>query len=161
MNLAFKAIMVATDFSPPADLALEYARTLAKRFGASLHLVHVVEEPFPIGTEGYVPEVADFRKSVLQDAHQRLTTSLAAIPEGATGEVLIGNPAQRISEAAAEKNADLLVMGTHGRGRMAHVLMGSVAERVLRTAPCPVLTVRETDAWKAVQHARAKAEARS
>ena len=162
MNLAFKTIVVAADFSPPSELALEYARTLAKRFGASLQLIHVLAEPYPLGVEGYVPDVANLRKSLLHNAHQRLATSLAAMPDdGMTGEVLVGNPARRIIEAAASKNADLIVMGTHGRGGVAHLLMGSVAERVVRTAPCPVLTVRETDASKADLPARAMAEARS
>ena len=162
MNLAFKTIVAATDFSSPSELALEYARTLAKRFGASLHLVHVVEEPYPIGSEGYVVDVAEFHESLLQEAHQQLATRLAIISdEGATGEVLVGKPARRITEAASEKNADLIVMGTHGRGGVAHLLMGSVAERVVRTAPCPVLTVRETDVSKADVPERTVAEARS
>ena len=162
MNLAFKTIVVATDFGPASELALEYARTLAQKFGASLHLVHVVEEPFPIGSEGYVAEVAELHESVLQKAHQRLSTSLAAVADdGATSEVLVGKPARGIIEAAAKKNADLIVMGTHARGPVAHFLIGSVAERVLRTAPCPVLTVRETDASQSERGEATAAEVRA
>jgi nucleotide-binding universal stress UspA family protein len=85
MYLAFKTILVATDFGPAADLALEYARTLANRFHAAIHLVHIVKEPFPIGVEGDVPDVTSFRESLLQSAHDQMRTLLAATP-GATGE---------------------------------------------------------------------------
>ena len=100
MNLAFKTVVVATDFSASADLALEYARAIATRFQATLHLVHVVQEPYPIGVEGDVPDVSAFRESLLQAAHDRMT-SLLATTHGATGEVLVGPPAARIVEAAS------------------------------------------------------------
>ncbi len=147
MSLAPKTILVATDFGPAANLALEYARTLANRFHAAIHLVHIVKEPYPIGVEGDVPDVTSFRESLLQSAHNQMRTLLAATP-GATGEVLAGQPAARIIESAAGHNADLVVMGTHGRGAVKGLLLGSVAAQVVRTAPCPVLTIRDSATTK-------------
>lgn len=144
MNLAFKTVVVATDFSASADLALEYARVIATRFQATLHLVHVVQEPYPIGVEGDVPDVSAFRESLLQAAHDRMT-SLLATTHGATGEVLVGPPVARIVEAASAHDADLIVMGTRGRGALSGLVLGSVASRVVRTASCPVLTIRDRE----------------
>jgi nucleotide-binding universal stress UspA family protein len=147
MNLAFRKIVVATDFSPPSQLALQYAKALATRFGAALHLVHVVEEPFPTGVEFYMPDMSSFRERRVTDAERRLTEIIADIGMAdSTCEVRVGNPARRITEIASDRDADVIVMGTHGRGPVAHFIMGSVAERVVRTAGCPVLTVRDTNA---------------
>lgn len=144
MNLAFKRIVVATDFSRASDLAVQYARTLALRFGASLHLVHVVEEPFPISPELYIHEIPDFRERLVSEARRQLDLAVADVPDvTATSEVLVGTVSRRIVEAAAAADADLIVVGTHGRGALGHLLVGSVAERVVRTAGCPVLTVRD------------------
>jgi nucleotide-binding universal stress UspA family protein len=144
MHLALKTIVAATDFSPPSQLALAYARTMAATFGASLHLVHVVEDPFPM-TDFYLPEATDLRRRLISEAQNELGKCVRDIGSGiaVTIEVLIGSPAKRIVEAAAIHDADLIVVGTHGRGALAHLLMGSVAERVGRTAECPVLTVRD------------------
>jgi nucleotide-binding universal stress UspA family protein len=158
MNLAFKTFVVATDFSASADLALEYARAIATRFQALLHLVHVVQEPYPIGVEGDVPDVDAFRQSLLQAAHNRMTSLLATCP-GATGEVLVGPPAARIVEAATAHDADLIVMGTRGRGALSSLVLGSVASRVVRTASCPVLTIRDRESRVASRSRRARAVA--
>ena len=144
----FTRILVPVDFSPPSDAALEYARSVAGRYGASLHLVHVAEDPYRAfySAEVFVPQVEGLRDDILSDTAQRLTARLrpSDITElRATAESIIGTPAGSIVEYAAGRDIDLIVMGTHGRGGMAHLLMGSVAERVVRTAPCPVLTVRE------------------
>jgi nucleotide-binding universal stress UspA family protein len=141
----FKRILVPIDFSEPSDAALDYARVLATRFGASLHVLHVVDDPYRTfySAEVYVPEVEGLRDEMLNDALTRLKTRVAdATDLDATAEAVIGAPAAAIVDFAAGREIDLIVMGTHGRGGMAHLLMGSVAERVLRTAPCPVLTVR-------------------
>jgi nucleotide-binding universal stress UspA family protein len=147
MRLAFKTILVATDYGPAAELALEYARSLASRFDAQVHLIHVVEEPFPIGSDISVPEVPNFRDSLIKDAEARMSTYLGQVhgSVSVSGEVLIGAPVHRIVEAAHDKAADLIVMGTHGRGAVGHLLMGNVAERVVRSAPCPVMTVRAAE----------------
>jgi nucleotide-binding universal stress UspA family protein len=143
----FRHILVPVDFSPPSDAALEYARSVAARYGASLHLVHVAEDPYRAfySAEVVVAEVEGLREEILTDTETRLKDRLrpADVTElQATAESIIGTPAGSIVEYAAGHDIDLIVMGTHGRGGMAHLLMGSVAERVVRTAPCPVLTVR-------------------
>ena len=144
----FKRILVPTDFSPPSDAALEYARSVAARYGASLHLLHVAEDPYRAfySAEVYVPEIEGLREEVLSDTEKRLKNQLRPSDVSelhATAESLIGTPAGSIVEYATGHDVDLIVMGTHGRGGMSHLLMGSVAERVVRTAPCPVLTVRD------------------
>ena len=144
----FKRILVPVDFSPPSDAALEYARSVAARYDASLHLLHVAEDPYRAfySAEVYVPEVEGLREEVLSDTEKRLKNQLRPpdVTEfHATAESIIGTPAGSIVEYATGHDIDLIVMGTHGRGGMSHLLMGSVAERVVRTAPCPVLTVRE------------------
>jgi len=147
----FNRILVPTDFSPPSDAALEYARAVATRFGASLHLLHVVDDPYRAiyTAEVYVPEVEGLRDEALADAMARVKDRLQSSDSRelrATADAVIGTPAWAIVEYAGGHDIDLIVMGTHGRGGMAHLLMGSVAERVVRTAPCPVLTVREAPA---------------
>jgi universal stress protein A len=149
MNLAFKTILVATDFSDASNLALEYARVLAARFGAGLRVLHVVQTPIPLGSEMYVPEVMTVAERAVEEAQQQLAVTLAGL-DGADviGQVLVGMASRKIVEYAADHDVDLIVMGTHGRGAIAHLLMGSVAERVVRTAPCPVFTVRDTEALR-------------
>jgi nucleotide-binding universal stress UspA family protein len=144
----FKRILVPIDFSPPSDAALEYARSVAARYGASLHLLHVAEDPYRAfySAEVYVPEIEGLREEILSDTEKRLKDRLRpsdVTQLQATAGSIIGTPATSIVEYAGGHEIDLIVMGTHGRGGMAHLLMGSVAERVVRTAPCPVLTVRE------------------
>jgi nucleotide-binding universal stress UspA family protein len=146
----FKRILVPTDFSAPSDAALEYARSVATRFGASLHLLHVVEDPYRAvySAEVYVPEIEGLREEILGNAlgrlHDRLTPQDVSQLD-ATTDAVIGTPAWSIVEYAGGRDIDLIVMGTHGRSGMSHLLMGSVAEQVVRTAPCPVLTVRQAN----------------
>jgi nucleotide-binding universal stress UspA family protein len=138
-------ILVPTDFSAAADAALDAARAIADRFGATIHLLHVMHEPAESGAEMYVPETPEARAERLRDAMDRLGHRLGAADEskrrGGHTEVMSGAPADAIVERA--RHFDLVVMGTHGRRGMAHVLMGSVAERVVRQAQCPVITVRQ------------------
>ncbi len=144
----FKRILVPIDFSPPSDAALEYARSVAARYGAALQLLHVAEDPYRAFYSGevFVPEIEGLRDEILADTSRRLMERLrpSDVTElHASAESIIGTPAGSIVEYAGGHDIDLIVMGTHGRGGMAHLLIGSVAERVVRTAPCPVLTVRE------------------
>jgi nucleotide-binding universal stress UspA family protein len=150
------------DFSAPSDAALEYARTVARRFGASLHLLNVPEDPYRAlySAEVFVPEVEGLRDDILADAIGRLKDRLQASDNrelGATVDAMIGTPAWSIVEYAGSHDIDLIVMGTHGRGGMSHLLMGSVAERVVRTAPCPVLTVRQSRTTRPATEARPEA----
>ena len=144
----FTRILVPTDFSAPSDAALEYARTVATRFGASLHLLHVAEDPYRAfyTAEVFVPEIEGLREEILDNVVGRLNQKVT--PEDVselhmTTDAVIGTPAWSIVEYAGAHDIDLIVMGTHGRGGMSHLVVGSVAEKVVRTAPCPVLTVRQ------------------
>jgi nucleotide-binding universal stress UspA family protein len=156
MKPEIRRILVPLDFSPPSDRALAYARAFAAEFGASLHLLHVVEDrlltgPWP--AEVYLGELPKVREDLVKDCEHRLRESLdALVADGAaaTGEVLIGGPSHVIVEQAGVTNADLIVMGTHGRTGITHMLIGSVAERVIRHAPCPVFVVRERTAVEGV-----------
>lgn len=139
---AIRCIVAATDFGDAADVALDDAAMLARLFDTSLHVVHVVEDPWPMGSETYVRTGSEIRALMAEDAARQLTERLCEVERDATSEVAFGAPARAIADAAARKDADLIVMGTHGRGAVTHVLMGSVADRVMRIAPCPVLTLR-------------------
>jgi universal stress protein A len=138
-----KRILVPTDFSQPADGALTYALDLARTLGATVSLVHVFDDESGIHSGEYVPMPAEKRNEILADLRRRLNDVVAKRGHSELNpEVLIGPIARSIVESARDSKADLIVMGTHGRHGMAHLLLGSVAERVVRTATCPVLTVR-------------------
>jgi nucleotide-binding universal stress UspA family protein len=149
MSEAIARILVPVDFSAPSDRALRYATTLADRFGATIELLHVVEDPFVSGAwnaEVYVPNVAELLNRLIVTAREQLEESKALVADKGIGvdtTVITGRPAQSIVDHAATERFDLIVLGTHGRTGLSHALLGSVAERVVRKAPCPVLTVRE------------------
>ncbi len=148
--IKLKRILVPTDFSETANVALWYARELAQSLGASIHLLHVVPEMFGPGRtgHGFVPDLNRYAETIRQQAAARLTTVLTASERDelhAQFATRIGAPFVEIVRYAKEQEIDLIVMGTHGRGPVAHMLMGSVAERVVRKAPCPVLTVRHPE----------------
>src|SRR5262245_54911155 len=130
-------ILVPTDFNPPSDAALSYARLLGKTFDASLHLLHVA------GPRSTVPrqpvESPDAVATALRELRDRLTAEDRS-PHVAVLVVEAPDPAGQIVRTAGSIDAALIVMGTHGRGGVARLLLGSVAEKVVRTAPCPVLT---------------------
>jgi nucleotide-binding universal stress UspA family protein len=140
--IALKRVLVPTDFSECSDAAVKYATALARAFGAELHLLHVPEHPgemaeaeYPIGLFETMQNAAHDRLSkLLSPEDQRAITSQFAMR--------IGSPYAEIMRYAQQRDIDLIVMGTHGRGFVAHMVMGSVAEKVVRKAPCPVLTVR-------------------
>jgi nucleotide-binding universal stress UspA family protein len=135
-------ILVATDFSDASHVALDYGRALARTFGASLHVLHVMENTFLRAVPGnpYLLKAA-----AVKHLTERITdddrTQLNAVTTLETSD----NPADEIVKFAAGHDIGLIVMGTHGRGTMALLLAGSVAEKVVRTAPCPVLTVRHPE----------------
>ncbi len=148
--IALKHILVATDFSDCSDVALEYGRELSRKFGATLHVLHVVEDlvvrfvQFP----GYVRDLGRLQAETEAAARARLEGLISDDDRRelqATGTVVASSsPTDAIIDYArdAMPRIDLIVMGTHGRGALAHAFMGSVAEKVVRSAPCPVLTVR-------------------
>jgi len=141
-----KRILTATDFSQASEVALRYAAAFAKAFSAEVVLCHVLEKPdflssLPPVAEGYIPP----NLAELQEKHARVQCEQVLAAAGLSqARVLLlhGGPAHEITRAAGSENADLIIIGTHGRGAIAHLLLGSVAERVVRSAPCPVLTVR-------------------
>jgi universal stress protein A len=148
MTISLKSILCPVDFSETSDLAARYALAFARMNGASLTLLHVVAPPMTAlpGEAGLlaVPQ-AD-----IQEITEACTTRLAAIVEGIGDEgvpieyqVVSGVPFLEIARFAGEHEIDLIVMGSRGRTGLSHLLIGSVAERVLRKAPCPVLTVKE------------------
>jgi glycine betaine transporter len=149
MDLTISRILVPVDFSAYSERAVEYAISLAGRLGASLDVLHVVEDPLATGVWGgetAIPNLTELREELVEDAERRLVpycdaAERAHVPVVATAR--LGLAAITIVEEAKSLGVDLIVMGTHGRTGVAHLLMGSVAERVLRHAPCPVLTVRE------------------
>ena len=144
--MTMSRILVPTDFSDDAEAALEYALGLAQTFGASVHLLHVVDDPFAAGVWSsglYAAEIAGLQATLVRDAEQRLQRTVPPTTVGVTSEVRIGHPPRQIVDVARERGIDLIVMGTHGRTGLAHIVMGSVAERVVRLAPCPVLTLRQ------------------
>jgi nucleotide-binding universal stress UspA family protein len=146
MSTPPKRILVPVDFNVPSRAALSLAHDLAASLGASIDVLHVIDLPGgrTLASEGYVPVPDDYRKAV----EAQVTTHLGewlestAAPAGMSQHIAEGRPAAEIVKYAAENRIDLIVMGTHGRGALAHVLTGSVAENVVRTSTCPVLTVR-------------------
>jgi nucleotide-binding universal stress UspA family protein len=155
----FSRILVPTDFSPPSDAALEYARILAAKFGSTLRILHVIDDPSASSDfvgDGFAPSTEDIRNGLLEQARKRLDHLMNLVDRSryhAHVDAIVGTPADAIIEFASATGTSLIVMGTHGRTGLAHLLMGSVAEQVVRTAPCPVLSVRQvTVADEAVSH---------
>jgi nucleotide-binding universal stress UspA family protein len=143
----WKRICCPIDFSDASRAAMEVAADLARRFGADLVLLHAYPIPgytFPDGSVVASPkmmqDLADQAQKHLEEWRVE-AEKLVGAPR-VTAEKAIGEPAAEILEAAKETRADLLVLGTHGRTGLEHALMGSIAERVVRRAHCPVLTVR-------------------
>jgi nucleotide-binding universal stress UspA family protein len=156
-------ILVPTDFSPPSDRALEYARRMAARCGATLHLLHVLEETVDaarFGSDVFVPDSPAVRAARLREARRKLAHRRGGADHkqpGVSTEVVVGSSTRTIARYAAVNSFDLIVMGTHGRTGFAHLIMGSVAEAVVRTASCPVLSIqhpREEARRSAVTHRR-------
>jgi len=143
---AFRNILVPTDFSEPAGAALEYARELARKFGGRLHLLHVVPAPYlyPWGSETVTMPLEQILAESEDAARQqldRLAKEVGAESLSVTTGTSVGSPADAILEYADSGDIDLIVMGTQGRGVVGHLLIGSVAERVVRRSKVPVLTV--------------------
>lgn len=145
MHPGFRSILVALDFSDSSARVLEYAGLLAERFGASLRLLHVVEDPMVAAawSEAYAFDATELRDRLKADAEAQIASAAALVASvPVTTEVVIGSPAKTIVQKTGEPGTDLVVLGTHGRGGFTHFVVGSVAERVVRGAACPVLTVR-------------------
>ncbi len=148
--IPFQRILLPTDFSDNAKAAQDYACGMADQFGAQLHVVTVVQDVALI-----LPETGMFLTLPLPSVHEIVETAETTLksvlkPEWVSQhavvfKVLVGNPFVEIVQYATDQQLDLIVMGTHGRTGLQHVMLGSVAERVLRKSTCPVLTVRSTE----------------
>ena len=140
-----KRIMFATDFSPGAAAAEREALRLAHALAAEVVLAHVAGETPRLGSVLYTPEVRAVFDSARQwaaDALAKRVSELAAEGLTARSVVRVGQPADEIVRVADDEHVDLIVMGTQGRTGLERLMLGSVAERVIRRARCPVLTVR-------------------
>jgi universal stress protein A len=146
MQIKLQNICVPVDFSDTSASALNYAKALAEAFGGKLHLLHVLVNWIP---ETDVPVSPQMYEQFEQSARKRLDSLLTPAERTkyqARLELVNGlSEFVEIIRYARENNIDLLVLGTHGRGAIAHMLMGSVAEKIVRKAPCPVLTVRHPE----------------
>lgn len=141
-----RKILVPTDFSDNAAQALDAAVDLARRYEATLLLLHVYQPPVYAFPDGIVLAGSKVLLSMADASDRGLAEAKAQAEQlGARGvsvQSALGTPFADIIRVAREEDADLIVMGTHGRTGLAHALLGSVTEKVVRKAPCPVLTVR-------------------
>jgi nucleotide-binding universal stress UspA family protein len=140
-------ILVPTDFSEYANYALDYAIELAKMSRARLTVLYVLHLSSLALGEAPPTVLDDIWEAMETNAQQQTQKALARVQQaGLQGDSVIveGTPFQTIIDTAKDKGADLIVMGTHGRTGLTLALMGSVAEKVVRLAPCPVLVTRET-----------------
>jgi len=146
MQSKLTRVLAATDFSPTADVAVDRAIDVARQHGAALRLVHVLTLPAPL--PDYVPASSDFGQELHEIALKKLSeTAERAERQGVEVdlEVPIGVPSQIIIRGAEEHGAGLVVIGTRGLTGLAHLLLGSTAERVVQRAPCPVLSIHPED----------------
>lgn len=142
------SILAPTDFSPHSAVAVKYACGLAERLGSTLHLLHVLPDVIPVGPEPMlapVPPPEYYREA---EAHARSTLETLIDPSWGSvprRELAVrwGDPIDAIISHAASHTIGLIVIATHGRTGLTHILLGSVAERIVREAPCPVLTIRD------------------
>jgi nucleotide-binding universal stress UspA family protein len=144
--IKLKVILVPTDFSESARHALTYGMSFAREYGAHLVLLHVVEnltvgyasDLFPVPMAEVFQEISGYAKAELS----KLGAEARAKEIDAEEQVVQGKPSAEIIRFAAERGVDMIVLGTHGKGMLDQALFGSTTERVVRRAPCPVLTVR-------------------
>jgi nucleotide-binding universal stress UspA family protein len=145
--ITIKNVLVTTDFSESSAVALDYGRELARTYQARLHVMHVVDDLGWRYSLEMTPEwLPGVQESVEESARARLADQLTdedrnQLRARAVVRTAVAAPEAIVSYAKSE-GIDVIVLGTHGRSGLAHVFMGSVAERVVRAAPCPVLTVR-------------------
>ncbi len=137
-------IVVGTDFSEQAEKATQYAIELARPLQAKVHLVYSWVMPVPVASEA-VLYTGEMINQIEDDAEEAMASGLKryrATFAGIDGSVLCGDPRDTVVKIAGEKNAGLIIVGTHGRRGLRRAILGSVAEAVVRSAPCPVLVVR-------------------
>jgi nucleotide-binding universal stress UspA family protein len=161
-DLLPRTILVPMDFGEVAEAALDYAVAWARLSGAKIALLHVCEIPYVGIPDGPLVPAADVVDPMLQDAERLLGTIAARYRDQGlqiTSLVEQGIPREAIATVARRLGADLIVMGTHGRRGISRALLGSVAESVVRCAPCPVLTIHGGQARDATARATGTASA--
>lgn len=142
----FSTILFATDFSEVSEYAFDYAYTLAKKFNSKLIVLHVINEP--VDLRGfYVPHISfDSLEKEIEDAAEKMMKKfcLGRLVDLAASDTAIvsGIPYDEIIAMADKEKASMIVLGTHGRAGLDHLLFGSTAERVVRRSRCPVMTIR-------------------
>ena len=147
--IKLKKVLVPTDFSDGARQALKYGMSFAKEYGAELVLLHVVEnltvgyasDLFPVPMAEVLQEISGYAKSELAKLGDEARARGLSVQE----QVMQGKPSAEIIRFASEHEIDVIVLGTHGKGMLDQALFGSTTERVVRRAPCPVLTVRKPE----------------
>jgi universal stress protein A len=143
MNI--QKILVPFDFSEYSEKACSWAVGMAEKWRARILVLHIVPQPsYPPVLMGSHFNAADFEAGLRAEAEERMKTFVATFPHEHVPmdvKVMIGEPSWDICKTAEEEQSDLIVMGSHGRTGLGHVLLGSVAERVVRLSPCPVLVV--------------------
>jgi universal stress protein A len=145
--IEIRSILAPTDFSAHSEKAMRYACGLAERVGAELHLLHILSEILPAGPDPLLmpvmpPEYYEENEQRARETLSRLLDPAWGSPRSVVTTVRWGSPVESIVNYADEQKIDLIVIATHGRTGLSHVLLGSVAERIVREAPCPVLTIR-------------------
>jgi nucleotide-binding universal stress UspA family protein len=135
-------ILVPYDFSSPADAALRWAVELHRSCGGAIKLIHLMENPLPISYGGAVPNLPPSRQEVEQRSAELQQVADRLAPDAEVEIALVSEIAAGVLEAAKAWRADLIAIGTHGRGGVSRMLLGSVADKVVRGAECPVLTMR-------------------
>lgn len=143
-------VLVATDFGPASESALAYGREFARTFEARLHVLHVVDNPMIwAGPEAAGVDFARLQADLEVGAQKALDRAVTEEDRRQLNALTVvrtaSAPAFEIIDYAKDAAIDVIIVGTHGRGLMGHLLMGSVAEKVVRIAPCPVLTVRHPE----------------
>lgn len=150
MHIELKRVCVATDFSKPAQRAFQYGLVFAKQFGAELHLLHVIEDIIPTIPEpglAMLPtqEIMNSLRQASEEGMKKVVSAQDVSGVRIVQVVREGVPFRELGDYAKKESIDLVIVGTHGRSGLSHLLLGSVAERIVRSAPCPVLTVHSDE----------------
>ena len=143
---ALQRILLPTDFSDCSNVAFQYACELSNHFDAELHLLHVIEHVVPTFPLYGVhtsppPEMSEWKTSA-RDQLEKLSGTKNIDHGKVIRALVVGRPSEKILDYSKEQSIDLIIMGTHGRSGLLHLVLGSVAESVLRKSNCPVLTIR-------------------
>ncbi len=149
MRIEIKKILCPVDFSECSGHAMRYAIAFAESYSSRLSLLHVVEMPFlPSYSTAGIPEIhfpVDELKRQSRERMDKLVEGYRSERYEISGDVVVGAPFLEVVRKAKEGDFDLIVIGTHGRSGLKHMLIGSVAEKIVRKAPCPVLSVKHPE----------------